>query len=77
MITRLAFFILTLSPFIVFGCGITTHIEVSRRARDLWLHQPIYRQYVLQYEDAFQAGSPYPDSFYNELCFYSTLNQTS
>ncbi|CAF4693114.1 unnamed protein product, partial [Rotaria sp. Silwood2] len=56
-------------PFVVFGAGITTHIEISHRAQELWLHQPIYQQYVLQYQDALQAGSPYPDIMYDSLCY--------
>ncbi len=54
-------------PFVVFGCGITIHIEITHRAQDLWLHQPVYRQYILDHQDALQAGSPYPDSYYNQL----------
>ncbi|CAF2406115.1 unnamed protein product [Rotaria sp. Silwood2] len=64
-------------PFVVFGSGITTHIEVSHRAQELWLHQPIYQQYVLQYQDALQAGSPYPDIMYDSLCYGGSLHQVA
>ncbi|CAF0939178.1 unnamed protein product [Rotaria sordida] len=76
MLASFIFFVLSL-PFVVFGCGITTHIEVSHRAQELWLHQPIYRQYVLRHQDALQAGSPYPDIMYNSLCFGGILHQVA
>ena len=60
-----------------FGCGITTHIEVSHRAQDLWLHQPIYRNYVLQHQDALQGGSPYPDIMYDSVCYRGSLHQVA
>ncbi|CAF1193247.1 unnamed protein product [Adineta ricciae] len=60
---------------IIFGCGITTHIEVSHRAQDLWLHQSVYRNYVLQHQDALQGGSPYPDVMYDSVCYRGTLHQ--
>ena len=62
---------------VAFGCGITTHIEVSHRAQDLWLHQPIYRNYVLQHQDALQGGSPYPDIMYDSVCYRGTLHQVA
>ncbi|CAF4036143.1 unnamed protein product [Rotaria sp. Silwood2] len=76
MLVNFVFFALSL-PFVVFGCGITTHIEVSHRAQDLWLHQSVYRQYVLQHQDALQGGSPYPDVMYNNLCYAGSLNQVA
>ena len=73
------FFIFTVSSLIarVYTCGITTHIEVSHRAQDLWLHQPVYRNYVLQHQDALQGGSPYPDVMYDTLCYRGTLHQVA
>lgn len=62
---------------LVLGCGITTHIEVSHRAQDLWLHQPVYRNYVLQHQDALQGGSPYPDTMYDSLCYKGSLHQVA
>ncbi|CAF4211849.1 unnamed protein product, partial [Adineta steineri] len=59
MLTNVIYLIFLL-PSLVTGCGITTHIEVSHRAQDLWLHQPTYRNYILQHQDALQGGSPYP-----------------
>jgi hypothetical protein len=76
MLTRVIFFVFSL-PFLVFGCGIITHIEVSHRAQDLWLHQPIYRNYVLQHQDALQGGSPYPDIMYDSVCYHGTLHQVA
>ncbi|CAF2590613.1 unnamed protein product [Rotaria sp. Silwood2] len=74
MLTSIIFFVFSL-PFFVFGCGITTHIEVSHRAQDLWLHQPIYRNYIIQHQDALQGGSPYPDVMYDNVCYRGTLHQ--
>jgi hypothetical protein len=74
MLTSAIFFICSL-PFIVFGCGITTHIEVSHRAQDLWLHQPVYRNYAVQNQDALQGGSPYPDVMYDTVCYRGSLHQ--
>lgn len=64
-------------PLLILGCGITTHIEVSHRAQDLWAHQPVYRSYVLQHQDALQGGSPYPDTMYDTVCYRGTLHQVA
>jgi hypothetical protein len=70
--------IVTISlPILVLTCGITTHIEVSHRAQDLWLHQPIYRSFVVQHQDALQGGSPYPDAMYDTLCYHASLHQVA
>ena len=76
MLTSAILFVFLL-PFIVSGCGIVTHIEVAYRAQDLWLHQPIYRNYVLQHQDALQGGSPYPDIMYDSVCYRGTLHQVA
>ncbi|CAF0893276.1 unnamed protein product [Rotaria sp. Silwood1] len=76
MLVESVFLVISL-PFVVFGCGITTHIEVSHRAQDLWLHQSVYRQYILQHQDALQGGSPYPDAMYNSFCYNSSLHQVA
>lgn len=73
-LTSIAIFIAFI-PALVIGCGITTHIEVSHRAQDLWLHQPVYRKYILQHQDALQGGSPYPDVMYDTVCYRGTLHQ--
>jgi len=77
MLKSLTDFIFLLLPTIIVGCGITTHIEVSHRAQDLWLHQPTYRNYVLQHQDALQGGSPYPDVMYDPVCYRGSLHQVA
>ncbi|CAF3587350.1 unnamed protein product [Adineta steineri] len=74
MLTNVIYLIFLL-PSLVVGCGITTHIEVSHRAQDLWLHQPTYRNYILQHQDALQGGSPYPDTMYDSVCYHGNLHQ--
>ena len=64
-------------PFLVSGCGLTTHIEVAQRSQDLWLHQPVYRQYIRQYPGALQAGSLYSDAFYDSTCYNGNFHQVS
>ena len=54
------------------GCGIATHTEVVERAlanydNDAFGKSEI-RRILLEHQDAFQAGAPFPDTFYNTLC---------
>ncbi|XP_067677733.1 phosphatidylinositol-glycan-specific phospholipase D-like [Haliotis asinina] len=53
------------------GCGPTTHIEISHRALEHFTDQKgrfTYQQLLRKHQDAFQAGSPYPDAYYPDLC---------
>uniref|UniRef100_A0A8C8RK79 Phosphatidylinositol-glycan-specific phospholipase D n=1 Tax=Pelusios castaneus TaxID=367368 RepID=A0A8C8RK79_9SAUR len=52
-------------------CGISTHIEIAHRALEFFSkHEGIvnYRKLLLNHQDAFQAGSLYPDAFYPVIC---------
>lgn len=54
------------------GCGIATHTEVIERALASY-NNPAFgpgevRRILLQRQGAFQAGAPFPDTFYNSLC---------
>ena len=56
------------------GCGISTHTEIGYRAIQYFGSASEesaikIRDILLSHQDAFQAGNPFPDSFYNSLCF--------
>jgi len=58
------------------GCGITTHTEIGHRAleqfrnfRDETGRHQILVDILERNQDAFQAGHPFPDAFYNSLCY--------
>lgn len=52
-------------------CGISTHIEIGHRALE-FLHLQDgsinYKELLLRHQDAYQAGSVFPDSFYPSIC---------
>ncbi|KAM6373943.1 LOW QUALITY PROTEIN: phosphatidylinositol-glycan-specific phospholipase D [Alca torda] len=52
-------------------CGISTHVEIAHRALEFFIKREgniNYRQLLLNHQDAFQAGSIYPDAFYPSIC---------
>ncbi|XP_053570772.1 phosphatidylinositol-glycan-specific phospholipase D [Bombina bombina] len=53
------------------ACGISTHIEIAHRALEFFT-QPEenfnYRELIKKHPEAFQAGSVYPDAFYQGIC---------
>ncbi|XP_073187979.1 phosphatidylinositol-glycan-specific phospholipase D isoform X3 [Lepidochelys kempii] len=52
-------------------CGISTHIEIAHRALEFFSKHEgnvNYRKLLLNHQDAFQAGSLYPDAFYPVIC---------
>ncbi|KAM6126167.1 phosphatidylinositol-glycan-specific phospholipase D [Pterocles gutturalis] len=52
-------------------CGISTHVEIAHRALEFFIKREgtvNYRQLLLKHQDAFQAGSIYPDAFYSSVC---------
>eukprot|EP00005_Dracoamoeba_jomungandri_P013797 CAMPEP_0174266644 /NCGR_PEP_ID=MMETSP0439-20130205/30978_1 /TAXON_ID=0 /ORGANISM="Stereomyxa ramosa, Strain Chinc5" /LENGTH=861 /DNA_ID=CAMNT_0015353739 /DNA_START=25 /DNA_END=2610 /DNA_ORIENTATION=+ len=61
------------------GCGISTHIEIAHRALNFFDNDKYteYRKFMLAHQDAFQAGNPYPDSYYNSMCFQGKYHQVS
>ncbi|OPJ71311.1 phosphatidylinositol-glycan-specific phospholipase D [Patagioenas fasciata monilis] len=51
--------------------GISTHVEIAHRALEFFIKREgnvNYRQLLLNHQDAFQAGSIYPDAFYPPIC---------
>ncbi|XP_033118373.1 phosphatidylinositol-glycan-specific phospholipase D-like [Anneissia japonica] len=56
----------------VLSCGITTHIEIGHRAARYFEYTDQYGieygKLIADHQDAFQAGNPYPDTFYDSLC---------
>lgn len=56
----------------VHGCGITTHIEISHRAKTYFKDDSgsdiDYAKLIVTHNDALMAGSPYPDAYYDEIC---------
>ena len=54
------------------SCGLATHTEVIERALANY-DNPAFgpgeiRRILTEHQDAFQAGAPFPDTFYNSLC---------
>nr|XP_006134054.1 phosphatidylinositol-glycan-specific phospholipase D isoform X1 [Pelodiscus sinensis] len=52
-------------------CGLSTHIEIAHRAVEFFSEHKgnvNYRKLLLNHQDAFQAGSLYPDAFYPSVC---------
>ncbi|XP_066435047.1 phosphatidylinositol-glycan-specific phospholipase D [Eleutherodactylus coqui] len=53
------------------SCGISTHIEIAHRGLAYFNEENgkvNYRELLQKHSDAFQAGSVYPDTFYQGLC---------
>ncbi|XP_034519396.1 phosphatidylinositol-glycan-specific phospholipase D isoform X2 [Ailuropoda melanoleuca] len=52
-------------------CGISTHIEIGHRALE-FLHlqdgRVNYKELLLEHQDAYQAGTVFPDAFYPSIC---------
>ncbi|KAG8442321.1 hypothetical protein GDO86_011208 [Hymenochirus boettgeri] len=52
-------------------CGISTHIEIAHRALEFFNHTEgtiNYKELLRKYPEAYQAGSVYPDTFYQGIC---------
>ncbi|KAM9234217.1 phosphatidylinositol-glycan-specific phospholipase D isoform 2-T2 [Dugong dugon] len=53
------------------SCGISTHIEIGHRALEFLSLQGgtvNYKELLLKHQDAYQAGTVFPDSFYPSIC---------
>ncbi|XP_031802639.1 phosphatidylinositol-glycan-specific phospholipase D isoform X1 [Sarcophilus harrisii] len=53
------------------SCGISTHIEIAHRALEFFSQQDgaiNYKKLLLEHQDAYQAGSVFPDAFYPDIC---------
>ncbi|MEE6464798.1 hypothetical protein FKM82_006356 [Ascaphus truei] len=52
-------------------CGISTHIEIAHRALEYFSQTDgnfNYRELLQKHPEAYQAGSVYPDAFYQGIC---------
>ncbi|KFO90912.1 Phosphatidylinositol-glycan-specific phospholipase D [Buceros rhinoceros silvestris] len=61
-------------------CGISTHVEIAHRALEFFTTHKgnvNYRQLLLNHQDAFQAGSIYPDAFYSVICKIGLFHDVS
>ncbi|XP_070603471.1 phosphatidylinositol-glycan-specific phospholipase D isoform X2 [Erythrolamprus reginae] len=55
----------------IIPCGLSTHIEIAHRGLEFFNQQDgqvDYRKLILAHQDAYQAGSLYPDAFYSVIC---------
>ena len=54
------------------GCGISTHTEIIQRALANYDNPAFGDGQILrilsEHQGAFQAGAPFPDTFYNRYC---------
>nr|XP_038029864.1 phosphatidylinositol-glycan-specific phospholipase D isoform X2 [Anas platyrhynchos] len=60
--------------------GISTHVEIAHRALEFFISREgnvNYRQLLLNHQDAFQAGSIYPDAFYPSICKNGVFHDVS
>ncbi|XP_053458035.1 phosphatidylinositol-glycan-specific phospholipase D isoform X2 [Nycticebus coucang] len=65
------------------SCGLSTHVEIGHRALE-FLHlqngRVNYKELLLEHQDAYQAGTVFPDSFYPDICkggkFHSVSEST-
>ncbi|NXJ05475.1 PHLD phospholipase, partial [Odontophorus gujanensis] len=60
--------------------GISTHVEIAHRALEFFTKcegNVDYRQLLLNHQDAFQAGSIYPDAFYPPICKHGIYHDVS
>nr|XP_056710199.1 phosphatidylinositol-glycan-specific phospholipase D [Euleptes europaea] len=61
-------------------CGLSTHVEIAHRALEFFSIQKgnvDYRKLLLTHQDAYQAGSVYPDAFYSDICKHGLFHQVS
>ncbi|XP_054840693.1 phosphatidylinositol-glycan-specific phospholipase D isoform X2 [Eublepharis macularius] len=62
------------------SCGLSTHLEIAHRALEFFSAQKgnvDYRKLLLTHQDAYQAGSVYPDAFYSGICKHGLFHQVS
>ncbi|XP_036615846.1 phosphatidylinositol-glycan-specific phospholipase D isoform X2 [Trichosurus vulpecula] len=62
------------------SCGISTHIEIAHRALEFFSQQHDtvnFKKLLLEHQDAYQAGSAFPDAFYPDICKGGTFRDVS
>ncbi|XP_077994354.1 phosphatidylinositol-glycan-specific phospholipase D-like [Glandiceps talaboti] len=63
-----------------FGCGGITHTEIGHRAASYFQHKTgdtDYRKLIDKHKDAFEAGNPFPDTFYDSICHQGQFHDVS
>ncbi|KAM8966945.1 phosphatidylinositol-glycan-specific phospholipase D [Pelodytes ibericus] len=76
-------FVNSLFWFEATSCGISTHIEIAYRALEHFNQNEgnyNYKELLQKHPDAYQAGSVYPDAFYQDICMkgkYRDLSEDS
>merc|ERR1719369_264701 len=80
--TLLWIFLFLYCPATLDACGISTHTEIGYRALEFLGSSDVaddqfIRSVLLEHQDAFQAGHPFPDSFYNTLCYHGQYHDQS
>ncbi|XP_069814028.1 phosphatidylinositol-glycan-specific phospholipase D isoform X2 [Dendropsophus ebraccatus] len=60
-------------------CGISTHIEIAHRGLEYFNEdgKVNYKEILQKHSDAFQAGSAYPDTFYQSVCRHGHYHAVS
>ncbi|XP_060100341.1 phosphatidylinositol-glycan-specific phospholipase D [Heteronotia binoei] len=62
------------------SCGLSTHLEIAHRALEFFSTQKgnvDYKKLLLTHQNAYQAGSAYPDAFYSGICKHGLFHQVS
>ncbi|XP_013399325.1 phosphatidylinositol-glycan-specific phospholipase D isoform X2 [Lingula anatina] len=73
-------FVLLLCSSLIHSCGLTTHTEIAHRALEYFngkTKRGDYKTMMVKHQDAFQAGNPYPDTFFDSLCFKGRYHDIS
>ena len=74
------FYLLCFLPLRVLSCGMSTHIDIAHQAIN-WFKDARngtdYREIILQHQDAFITGNPYPDSMYSNICYSGKFHSIS
>ncbi|XP_014441988.1 LOW QUALITY PROTEIN: phosphatidylinositol-glycan-specific phospholipase D [Tupaia chinensis] len=61
-------------------CGISTHVEIGHRALEFFPLQEgrvDFKKLLLEHQDAYQAGTVFPDAFYPSICKGGKFHEVS
>nr|XP_022318177.1 phosphatidylinositol-glycan-specific phospholipase D-like [Crassostrea virginica] len=73
----LTFGLITFQSDLVFACGGVTHRIIVERAKYSFRENSHYRKLMDLHQDALYGGAPYPDSFYDDICFKGKYHDIS
>ena len=72
-------FTITLQPCHL--CGVSTHISIGQQALQYYKtssnSSADYASVIRRHQDAFVAGTPYPDGMYSPMCFFGWLHDVA